>query len=163
MLRRGDELEWGIGEADHLAQVIELIEQAKPRVEVDQRLEPRKRAHHDMAGDEGSQAVEIRLRHEVIEDVDDHGREPHGWASRAPCLGLSQEDSGFTFCLSSVPASLVEGGDSCPRPTECKMRLKEDRQLYDRLQSHVLQEMTEAVRGHLRLLLSGRVPPDLNA
>ena len=43
------------------------------------------------------------------------------------------------------------------------MRLKEDRQLYDRLQSHVLQEMTEAVRGHLRLLLSGRVPPDLNA
>jgi len=43
------------------------------------------------------------------------------------------------------------------------MRLKEDRQLYDRLQSHVLQAMTEAVRGHLRLLLSGRVPPDLNA
>jgi len=43
------------------------------------------------------------------------------------------------------------------------VKLKEDRQLYDRLQSHVLQEITEAVRGHIRLLLSGRVPEDLNA
>jgi hypothetical protein len=46
---------------------------------------------------------------------------------------------------------------------EVKMRLREDRHLYDRLQSHVLQEITGVVRGHLRLVLSGRVPADLNA
>jgi hypothetical protein len=49
------------------------------------------------------------------------------------------------------------------RPKEARVRLKEDRQQYDRLQSHILQAITESVRGHLRLLLSGRVPADLNA
>src|SRR5262249_5435262 len=52
------------------------------------------------------------------------------------------------------------------RPTvsrEAKVRLTVDRQLYDRLQYHILQQITDAVRGHLRLLLSGRVPADLNA
>jgi len=43
------------------------------------------------------------------------------------------------------------------------VRLTVDRQLYDRLQYHILQQITDAVRGHLRLLLSGRVPADLNA
>ena len=43
------------------------------------------------------------------------------------------------------------------------MRLTADRQLYDCLQCHILQQITDAVRGHLRLLLSGRVPADLNA
>jgi hypothetical protein len=43
------------------------------------------------------------------------------------------------------------------------VRLTADRQLYDRLQCHILQQITDAVRGHLRLLLSGRVPADLNA
>src|SRR5215471_11719938 len=36
-------------------------------------------------------------------------------------------------------------------------------QLYDRLQNHILKEITDAVRGHLRLLLSGRVSADLNS
>lgn len=42
------------------------------------------------------------------------------------------------------------------------MRLTANRQLYDRLQCQILQQITDAVRGHLRLLLNGRVPADLN-
>jgi len=34
---------------------------------------------------------------------------------------------------------------------------------YDRLQNHILKQITDAVRGHLRLLLSGRIPADLNS
>jgi hypothetical protein len=42
------------------------------------------------------------------------------------------------------------------------MNLTVDEQLYDRLQCHVLERIARAVRGHLRLLLAGRVPADLN-
>ena len=76
LLGRCDQLERRIGEADHLAQVVELIEQAAPRIDIDQRLQSRKAGHRDVVGRELRQAVEIGLRHEVIEDVDDHGRGP---------------------------------------------------------------------------------------
>lgn len=42
------------------------------------------------------------------------------------------------------------------------MKLKEDRELYDRLQTHILERITDAVRGQVRLLVSGRVPANLS-
>ena len=39
LLRRRHQLERRIGEADHLAQVAELVEQAQPRIDIDQRLQ----------------------------------------------------------------------------------------------------------------------------
>ena len=71
-LRRSDQLERRIGEADHLAQIVELIEQAKPRVDIDQRLQSWKAGHRDMVGHQLGETRQIRLRHEMIEDVDDH-------------------------------------------------------------------------------------------
>jgi hypothetical protein len=43
------------------------------------------------------------------------------------------------------------------------MRIIEDRDRYDGLQTEVLNELTKAVRGHISLVLSGRVPADLNS
>ena len=42
-------------------QVAELVEQAQPRIDVDQRLQPRKAGHRDVVGHELRQAVEIGL------------------------------------------------------------------------------------------------------
>ena len=41
------------------------------------------------------------------------------------------------------------------------MRVTTDRDRYDDLQSALVGRIAEAVRGHLRLLLEGRVPRDL--
>lgn len=65
--------------------------------------------------------------------------------------------------LPDEPHAVNPSGSSAPETKEARVRLKEDRVAYDRLQPHVLQEITEAVRGHLKLLLSGRVPAELNA
>jgi hypothetical protein len=43
------------------------------------------------------------------------------------------------------------------------MRLTADINRYDRLQNHILKQITDAVRGRLSLLLSGRVPPNLSS
>ena len=67
-----DELERRIGEREHLLQALELVEQGKPRVDVPQRLEPGKRSERHMAGNEIAEAIEIGLRHEMVEDVDHH-------------------------------------------------------------------------------------------
>ena len=40
---RGDQFERRIGEREHLLQAIELVKQAQPRLDIDQRLEPGKR------------------------------------------------------------------------------------------------------------------------
>ena len=66
-----------------LLQAVELVEQRQPRLDVPQRLEPWKGGERHVPGNEIGQAVEIRLGHEVIEDVDDH--EPitmEGWERR---------------------------------------------------------------------------------
>lgn len=84
-----------------------------------------------------------------------------GWGrslGRVRCLGYLQP-------LRHGPGGRKRGNglnEGVQRPKEARVRLMEDRQQYDRLQSHVLQAITESVRGHLRLLLSGRVPADLN-
>jgi len=41
------------------------------------------------------------------------------------------------------------------------VKIKSDRDRYDELQAALVGRIEEAVRGHLRLLLEGRVPPDL--
>jgi len=41
------------------------------------------------------------------------------------------------------------------------MRITTDRDRYDELQAALVGRISAAVRGHLRLLLEGRVPPDL--
>ena len=69
---RGNELEWRIGKREHLLQPGELIEEREPSIGVPQRLEPGKRGQHHVAGNERAEAVEIGLRHEMVEDVDHH-------------------------------------------------------------------------------------------
>ena len=79
-----DQLERRIGEREHLLQPVELVEQGEPRIDVPQRLEPRERGDGDMTRNDLGQAVEIRLGHEMIEDVDDHKQdEPRERESRA--------------------------------------------------------------------------------
>ena len=64
---RRDQLERRIGEAEHVLQAVELIEQPAARVDIDQRLQARKRRERrDVAGHELGQPIEIRPRHEVI-------------------------------------------------------------------------------------------------
>jgi hypothetical protein len=41
------------------------------------------------------------------------------------------------------------------------MKITSDRDRYDELQAALVGRIEEAVRGHLRLLLEGRVPPNL--
>ena len=69
---RRDQLERRIGKRNDLLQVVEFVERGEPRLDVPQRLEPRKGGDRHVPGNKVGQAVEIRLWHEVIEDVDDH-------------------------------------------------------------------------------------------
>ncbi len=62
----------GLASENDLLQVVEFVERGEPRLDVPQRLEPRKGGDRDVTGNEIGQAVEICLGHEVIEDVDDH-------------------------------------------------------------------------------------------
>src|SRR5262249_17445175 len=64
-----------VGEREDLLQPVEFVEQRAPRIDVPQRLDARERAEHRMSGDELAEPVEIRLRHEVGEDVE-HGKGP---------------------------------------------------------------------------------------
>jgi hypothetical protein len=67
----------------------------------------------------------------------------HGHHAPDPCPGFSSGLSGLK---------------------EAEVRLTADRQPYDHLQCHILQQITDAVRGQLNhLLLSRRVPADLNS
>ena len=72
LVGRSNELERRIGEREHLLQAVEFVEQREPRIDVPQGLEARKRGERHMAGNDGAEAIEIRLRHEMIEDVDHH-------------------------------------------------------------------------------------------
>ena len=72
VVRRADQLGRRIGQRQHMLRAGELVEQRAARIDVPQRLEPRKRGQHRMAGDEVAQPIEIRLGHEVVEDVDHH-------------------------------------------------------------------------------------------
>ena len=84
LVGRRDQLERRIGEREHLLQVVELVEQASRASTSHSVLSRGKRGDRDMAGNELGQAVEIRLRHEMIEDVDDHEQdEPRERESRA--------------------------------------------------------------------------------
>ena len=90
-VRRADQLGRRIGQRQHVLHPAEFIDQRAARVDVPQRLEPRERRQHRMAGDQVAQAVEIRLGHEMVENVDHHagsadlsgirsggGRQEHG-------------------------------------------------------------------------------------
>ena len=72
LVGRSNELERRIGEREHLLQAVELFEQGKPCIDVPQRLQARKSSERHMAGNDGAEAIEIRLRHEMIEDIDHH-------------------------------------------------------------------------------------------
>ena len=65
-----DELERRIGKREHLLQPVELVEEREPGIDVPQRLESGKRGQHHVAGNERAEAIEIGLRHEMVEDVD---------------------------------------------------------------------------------------------
>ncbi|HZD27512.1 MAG TPA: hypothetical protein VE251_02320 [Xanthobacteraceae bacterium] len=51
---------------------VEFVDQAQPRVDIEQRLDLREGGYDGMAGDKRSQTVEVNLRHEVIENIDLH-------------------------------------------------------------------------------------------
>jgi hypothetical protein len=72
LVGRGDELERRIGEREHLLQGVELIEQGKPRIEIAQRRKPGKGGERHVTGNEIAEAIEIGLRHEMVEDIDHH-------------------------------------------------------------------------------------------
>ena len=85
LVGRSNELERRIGEREHLLQAVELVEQGEPRIDVPQRLEAGKRGERHMAGNDGAEAIEIRLRHEMIEDVDHHVQPAPGKRGRPYC------------------------------------------------------------------------------
>ena len=72
LVGRSNELERRIGKRQHLLQAVELVEQGEPRIDVPQCLQAGKSGDCHMAWNEGAEAIEIRLRHEMIEDVDHH-------------------------------------------------------------------------------------------
>src|SRR6266446_5039182 len=72
-VRRPEHLDRRIGEREHLLQAVELVHHAQPRVYVPQRGQLGKRGQRDVARHELREALEDRLGHEVIEDVEVHG------------------------------------------------------------------------------------------
>src|SRR5262249_8056803 len=70
LVGRGDELERRIGEREHLLQSVELVEEREPGIDIPQRLKSGKRGQHHVAGNKRAEAIEIGLRHEMVEDVD---------------------------------------------------------------------------------------------
>ena len=66
----------GLASESTCCRSLELVEQRKPRVDVPERLEPGKRRDRHMAGNQSAEAIEINLRHEMVEDVDHHRRAP---------------------------------------------------------------------------------------
>ena len=85
LVGRSNELERRIGEREHLLQALELVEQGEPRIDVPQGLEAGKRGERHMAGNDGAEAIEIRLRHEMVEDVDHHVQPAPGKRGRPYC------------------------------------------------------------------------------
>jgi len=68
----GNQFERRIGERQNVLQIAEFIEQSKPRFDVAQGREARKRSHCGVARYQGCKTLQVRLRHEVIEDIDFH-------------------------------------------------------------------------------------------
>src|SRR5207245_3156538 len=73
LVRRPQHLDRRIGKREHLLQALELIHHPKARIGVPQGRQLGKRAERRVAGNERAQALENAPRHEMIEDVDDHG------------------------------------------------------------------------------------------
>jgi hypothetical protein len=71
-LRRSDQFERRIGERKHLLQPVELLDQLQPRIDIDERIEARKRCRRDVIGHDLLQPFEVGPRREVVEHVDDH-------------------------------------------------------------------------------------------
>ena len=90
LVGRSNELERRVGEREHLLQAIELVEQGKPRIDVPQRLQAGKSGERHMAGNDGAEAIEIRLRHEMIEDVDHHVQPAPDKRGRPCCSSVWQ-------------------------------------------------------------------------
>ena len=68
----GNQLERRIGEREHVLEIAELVEQPQARFYVTQCGEAWKCGDRGMAGYQGGKALQIRLGHEVIEDIDFH-------------------------------------------------------------------------------------------
>src|SRR5262249_2104446 len=101
-----------VGEREDLLQPVEFVEQRKPRVDVPQRLDARERAEHRMAGDQLAQPVEIRLRHEVVEDVD-HGAATL-WAKRHACKIACQPARLRCLLPAATPRNAATGAGPWP-------------------------------------------------
>ena len=71
-VRRADQLGRRVGQRQHVLHLAEFIDQCAARVDVPQRPEAGERAEHRMARDQVAEAIEIRLGHEMVENVDHH-------------------------------------------------------------------------------------------
>ena len=69
---RRDQFERRVGEREHLLQAVEFVHEPQARIDVDKRLEPRKRRDGDVIRNDFSQPVEIDAGHEMVEHVDHH-------------------------------------------------------------------------------------------
>ena len=76
LVRRADQLGRRIGQRQHMLRAGKFVHQRAASIDVPQRLEPRESRQHRMAGNEVAQAIEIRLGHEVVENVDHHAAQP---------------------------------------------------------------------------------------
>jgi hypothetical protein len=74
LVGRRHELQRRISERQQLLEIVELIEQPETRIDIHDGLQPRKGRHGGLIRNEERQAIEIRLRHEMIEHIDDHAR-----------------------------------------------------------------------------------------
>ncbi len=98
LIRPRNQLERRIGEREHLLEAVEAIEQRQTGVDIAERLEPRKRRHGDMAGNERRKALKIGLGHEMIEHIDHHRANP----STPYCVIMLAANSSSSFISRGV-------------------------------------------------------------
>src|ERR1700704_1116821 len=108
----GNELERRIGKREHLLQPVELVEQGKPCTDVPQSLQAGKRGQRHMAGDNGAEAIEIRLRHEMIEDVDHNVQPAPGKRGRPYCV---KRYCTMTLAANSSSSFISRGVNPCSK------------------------------------------------
>ena len=115
LVGRSNELERRIGEREHLLQAVELVEQGQPRIDVPQGLEAGKRGERHMAGNDGAEAIEIRLRHEMIEDVDHHVQPAPGKRGRPYCAKryCAKRYCAMTLAPNSSSSFISRGVNPC--------------------------------------------------
>src|SRR6476661_5238561 len=115
LVGRSNELERRVGEREHLLQSVELVEQGEPRIDVPQGLEAGKRGERHMAGNDGAEAIEVRLRHEMVEDVDHHVQPAPGKCGRPYCAKryCTKRYCAMTLAPNSSSSFISRGVNPC--------------------------------------------------